>query len=274
MPARKNCVWISSVDGHANRYWASRNGDDGTAELLTSLAGPYWNENLVKPVLFEDAIVAALTNGGPFNAYIEVGPHPALKGPVGQSIKPHLPRRKALRYCGALNRGENDFVSISKTLGLLWCQFGSTAVDFTKGPSGEDSKHPILPELFPYRCPDDSDWEPRWRNFFSLKDMPWLRGHSFQGAVLFPGMGYIVIIDEVSRHLTAFCGANGHRFVSMEAYGLILERILHVPERGNPVEVITSAKVSQRRQSQGQSSIVKAEITFYICTNPNTGDLI
>ncbi|KAI6388797.1 putative Hybrid PKS-NRPS biosynthetic cluster [Pyricularia oryzae] len=295
VPARGDCVWISSVDGHANRYWASRNGDDGTAELLTSLAGPYWNENLVKPVLFEDAIVAALTSGGPFDACIEVGPHPALKGPVGQSISPHLPRRKALPYCGALNRGENGLVSISKALGLLWCRFGSTAVDFTKGPRGEDSKHQVLPELPPYawdhdenmfwresrisrnhrlreapetmrpnpssfretligqRCPDDSDWEPRWRNFFSLKDMPWLRGHSFQGAALFPGMGYIVMIDEVSRHLAAFCGANG----------------------GSPVEVVTSAKVSQRTQAKGQqSSIVEAEITFYICTNPNTGDLV
>ncbi|KAL5906922.1 hypothetical protein ACKVV1_011327 [Pyricularia oryzae] len=107
--------------------------------------------------------------------------------------------------------------------------------------------------LIGQRCPDDSDWEPRWRNFFNLKDMPWLCGHSFQGAALFPGMGYIVMIDEVSRHLAAFCGANG----------------------GSPVEVVTSAKVSQRTQAKGQqSSIVEAEITFYICTNPNTGDLV
>ncbi|KAL5867459.1 hypothetical protein ACKVWC_011349 [Pyricularia oryzae] len=109
--------------------------------------------------------------------------------------------------------------------------------------------------LIGQRCPDDSDWEPRWRNFFSFKDMPWLRGHSFQGAALFPGMGYIVMIDE--------------------AYGLILERILYVPDGGSPVEVVTSAKVLQRTQAKGQqSSIVEAEITFYICTNPNTGDFV
>ncbi|TLD11806.1 hypothetical protein PspLS_11641 [Pyricularia sp. CBS 133598] len=316
VPASRDCVWVSSVDGRANRYWASRNGDDGTAALLSSLAGPYWNENLVKPVLFEDAIVAAMTNGGPFDAIIEVGPHPALKGPVGQSMQPHLPRNKVLPYCGALNRGENGLISINKALGLLWCRFGSIAVDFTKGLSGEDRNRQVLLELPPYawdheekmfwresrisrnhrlreapesiqpnpssfcetligqRCPDDSDWEPRWRNFFSLKDMPWLRGHSFQGAALFPGMGYIVMVLEVSRHLAASCGASGHRLVSMEAYGLTLERTLCVPEGGSPVEVVTSAKVSQSRQAKGHSSIVEAEISFYICTDPKTGDFV
>ncbi|RHZ67150.1 type I polyketide synthase [Aspergillus thermomutatus] len=74
---KTDCVWISSVTG------ATISVDD---KMTSSLAGQYWVENMLQPVLFSQAIQHAV-NGSRFDIGIEVGPHHALKGPVLQTMK-------------------------------------------------------------------------------------------------------------------------------------------------------------------------------------------
>ncbi|KAF6805807.1 hybrid pks-nrps protein [Colletotrichum sojae] len=279
------CVWVSSVNGTADRYW-DRDFDD--------LAGPYWIANMVKPVLFADAVTTALTNGGPFDAAIEVGPHPALKGPVNQTVRPHL--GKPLPYCGSMSRDDDCVASFSELRGFLWTNFGPAALDYDGCQRCWTSDAPaprVVPDLPTYswdhgapiwresrlsrthrlrgrgnasillghRCPDDSDWEPRWRNFLSLKELPWLRGHSFQGEVLFPSAGYVAMMLEVAQFLA------GDRPMSLiEIDDLTLERPLKVEEGPRPVEMLTSVRVT----NQGGDKIT-AEFSSYVCSDPAKG---
>lgn len=280
-----NCVWVSSVDGTADRYW-DRDFDD--------LAGPYWIANMVKPVLFADAVTTALTNGGPFDAAIEVGPHPALKGPVNQTVRPHL--GKPLPYCGSMSRGDDCVASFGELQGFLWTNFGPAAVDYdgcqrcwtTESPAPRvvadlptyswDHGAPIWREsrlsrnhrlrgrgnasiLLGHRCPDDSDWEPRWRNFLSLKELPWLRGHSFQGEVLFPSAGYVAMMIEVAQFL-----AEDRPMSLIQIDNLTLERPLKVEEGPRPVEMLTSVKVTNQSGDK-----ITAEFSSYVCSDPTTG---
>ncbi|KAI6351505.1 hypothetical protein MCOR25_009893 [Pyricularia grisea] len=117
MPPRPGCVWVSSVDGNADRYW-----DNDVA----ALGGQYWIDNMVQPVLFTDAVEEALTNGGPFDVAVEIGPHPALKGPVGQTVQLLLSRK--IPYCGAMTRGADSVKALVDALGFLWCGWGGDSI--------------------------------------------------------------------------------------------------------------------------------------------------
>lgn len=282
------CVWVSSVDGTAERYW-DHNLDD--------LSGPYWIENMIKPVLFADACTTALTNGGPFDMAIEVGPHPALKGPVNQTVRPHL--GKQLLYYGSMNRGEDGVKSVLDLLGFIWSNFGASVLDIDgyercwreKNPIHKviddlpayawDHTAPIWREsrlsrnhrlrtrgsgytLLGQRCVDDSDWEPRWRNFPSLKELPWLRGHAFQGEVLFPAAGYVAMMLEVAHFLS------DDRPISLiEINDLTLERPSKVQDGLRPVEMLTSVRVTSKGGASGDK--VTADFSAFVCSDAAAG---
>ncbi|KAL8369933.1 hypothetical protein RB595_000338 [Gaeumannomyces hyphopodioides] len=312
-PPSRSCVWVSSVGGTAERYW-----DAAPEDLQTALAGQYWVDNMVKPVLFEDAVTVALTNGGPFDAAIEIGPHAALKGPVSQTVQPLL--NKELPYWGAMSRGEDCVKSVSQAVGLLWTNFGSAAVPRFPGADKESgvsnfsdktdrdrlspprvltdlpsypwdhdrsfwresrisrnnrlrgpSKPDTAPSLLGRRCPDDTDQEPRWRNFLSLKEAPWLRGHSFQGQALFPAAGYIVMVLEAAQALAQGSGRPGSAATSaslVEIENMIFEKTLSVGE-SRPVELITSMKLNN--SSGDTNGFMAGTVCFHICSDASTG---
>ncbi|TLD24362.1 hypothetical protein PspLS_06895 [Pyricularia sp. CBS 133598] len=279
---RSPCVWISSVTGNADMFW------DGDFDGLAT--GQYWVDNMVQPVLFADAVTAALTNGGPFDAAIEVGPHPALKGPVGQTVQPHL--KRTIPYCGSMNRGADCVNSLSEALGFLWRNFGASAIRHPEDlgrprprmvrdlpPYPWDHSKPIWREsrvsrnhrlrhqdrafLLGRRCPDDTDAEPRWRNMLSLAELPWLRGHAFEGEALYPAAAYIVMLLEVAQFLAA-----GRAVAFVELSDMSFNRTLAIPEGGRAVEIITSAKVDERN---GLKNSIRASAQFSVCQDPVSG---
>ncbi|TLS26264.1 hypothetical protein PpBr36_04729 [Pyricularia pennisetigena] len=280
--SRNPCIWVSSVTGNADLFW-----DEEFDGLAT---GQYWVDNMVQPVLFADAVTAALTNGGPFDAAIEVGPHPALKGPVGQTVQQHL--KRSIPYCGSMNRGADCVDSLSDALGFLWCNFGSSAISHPEDPRRPrprmvkdlpsyswDHSKPIWREsrvsrnhrlrhqersfLLGRRCPDDSDAEPRWRNMLSLAELPWLRGHAFEGEALYPAAAYIVMLLEVAQFLAA-----GREVAFVELSDMSFNRTLAIPEGGRAVEIITSAKVEE---SGGLKDRIRASVGFSVCQDPASG---
>lgn len=98
-------AWFSSVD---------------SAELMTpadALAHDYWVRNMTNAVLFQDALAAAVGSGS-FDVAIEVGPHPALKGPATEVIRSEA--GKDMAYLGTCQRGKNDVAAMAETLGALW----------------------------------------------------------------------------------------------------------------------------------------------------------
>ncbi|KAL4783545.1 acyl transferase domain-containing protein [Aspergillus varians] len=97
-------------------------------QSTNDLSSTYWNDNMVEPVLFSQAVELAVTAGSPFDLAIEVGPHPALQGPAKQTIE--AVSGVVIPYSGTLQRNSDDIEALSSSLAYIWKTFGATAVDF------------------------------------------------------------------------------------------------------------------------------------------------
>ncbi|KAL4881198.1 hypothetical protein BJY04DRAFT_218375 [Aspergillus karnatakaensis] len=115
---RRQCQWYSSVWGPNGR---SRSFDQSADSKL--LEGQYWVDNMTQAVLFSQALARALNEDQCFDFALEVGPHPALKGPSSEVIK--MITGISLPYAGLLKRGQNAVSSFADALGSLWTSFPS-----------------------------------------------------------------------------------------------------------------------------------------------------
>ena len=106
-----SCRWFSSVHGREMNL-----ADDTEIGLSDS----YWAENMTQPVLFSQALRSCLlaTNAPGLTGVVEVGPHPALRGPALQTIKEAAGSEPP--YSGTLVRGINAVTALSSCLGFLW----------------------------------------------------------------------------------------------------------------------------------------------------------
>lgn len=253
---KPHCVWISSVYGF--------HGEPDPE----SLRDVYWEQNMTKPVLFSQALERALYQQGPFDVALEVGPHPALKGPATQVIK-HV-EGNPIPYQGLLSRRENDVEAFSNALGFMWAHLGPSMVDFqgykraygpkfTKGkllkglPTycwdhgqsfwresrlSKRYRHRGKPhELLGSRCQDDSDCEMRWRNIIRIEEIPWLRGHRLQGQIVMPAASYCVMALEASIEMS-----KGQSISLIELRDVAIYRAIALDEGSAGAELIFSLK--------------------------------
>ena len=222
-PARGGATWISSVYG------------EDASDYLNILKDEYWNNNMVSPVLFSQALEFAIAEKGPFDLAIECGLHPALKGPALQVIQEVL--GGSIPYTGMLSRTKNDREAFAEGLGYIWQAFGENAVDylaFDRYLAGPDAPRPrMIPDLPAYAwdherifwhesrqsttnrtkpdashqllgtlCPDGTQEQLRWRNMLRPKEIPWLSGHQIQGQMVFPAAGYLSTALEAAWFVT------------------------------------------------------------------------
>ncbi|TLD18611.1 hypothetical protein PspLS_10350 [Pyricularia sp. CBS 133598] len=214
------CRWVSSVF----------TCDVSDIPSDVSLGSSYWVANLVQPVRFTEALemlyLGASMNGG-YDLGIEVGPHPALQGPVKQTVQ-EFTADSPLAYTGLMKRGENSTEAISKGLGYIWQIFGEGVVDFGAYEAfcaGEDAGKsnfavakglPTYPwdhsrtlwqesrlskafrtskspshELLGRQLLDGVPGRLRWRNIIKRSEIEWLEGHQVQNQVVFPAAGYV-----------------------------------------------------------------------------------
>lgn len=218
--------------GHPACAWFSSVSDEEITSTKASLKDMYWNDNMVNPVLFSQAVECAVAAKGPFTLAVEVGPHPALKGPITQVIQDLI--EQSIPYTGVLRRGQNDIEAFADGLGFLWTHLGQSAPNFESFDAmvSNDTKPQLLKDLPSYswdharvfwhesrvskairtrhtpvhqllgtRCPDGADQEFRWRNFLSPREVPWLSGHQIQGQMIFPGAGYVATALEAASAL-------------------------------------------------------------------------
>ncbi|AEO68365.1 uncharacterized protein THITE_2050301 [Thermothielavioides terrestris NRRL 8126] len=211
-------IWVSSVYG---------SGQPSQKELKAS----YWKDNMVKPVLFYEAVGTAIDTLGPFDCAIEVGPHPALKGPVTETVKEKSD--SAIPYSGLLHRKTDDREAFADFLGWMWTQFGSSSQQIRQFVLGSVQPQlakvrladaPLYPwdhsqkyhresrisrqyhfkpdaphELLGVRTRDDNKHQLRWRNILKFERLPWVKHHSFQGQALFPASAYLVMTLDAAR---------------------------------------------------------------------------
>ncbi|KAK2855663.1 Type I Iterative PKS, partial [Arthroderma sp. PD_2] len=194
----------------------------------------YWVDNLTRPVLFHQALKNCLQCPGfNVNFTLEIGPHPALKGPVTDTIKEVI--GKGLNYCGTLSRGRDDLEALTEALGCLWATLGPAAIDlgqFERSCYGEYIKYQSVTDLPSYPWHHDKQlwfearscradrlqdtqyhdllgkivsdggsgqWE--WKNLLKVKELPWLSDHALQGQPVFPATGYIALAMEAAMQV-------------------------------------------------------------------------
>ncbi|KAF7540713.1 hypothetical protein G7054_g1177 [Neopestalotiopsis clavispora] len=212
-------IWISSVTGQH-----IENID------LNTLRDTYWRDNMREPVLFYKAMECAIQSQGPFDVFLEIGPHPALKSPASDVIVAVTRRDQSIPYIATLFRGKNDAEAFASALGSLWTYGIPIELEaFRRRPpkllkdlptyswnhdrvfwhetrrarairtkNGGNVPHPLLGT----RCEDEGDGELRFRNYLHLRDLPWLADHRIQGQMVLPGSAYMVACLEAV--MTAF----------------------------------------------------------------------
>lgn len=184
-------------------------------------------------VLFSGALARAVRHLGGFDLAVEVGPHPALRGPATATLG-------GVEYTGLLARGRSDVGQLAAALGFVWTRLGTDGVRFSavQALTGAASTT-LLKNLPPYpfehqraywagsrfanhfrhRCAPPNPvlgapcsegatpGEIQWRNVLRPGETAWLRGHVLQGQTVFPATGYVNMTVEAVRALALDAGA-------------------------------------------------------------------
>ncbi|KAK1991122.1 beta-ketoacyl synthase domain-containing protein [Colletotrichum falcatum] len=265
---RNSTVWISSVYA------------DGTEPTIEELRGSYWRDNMVKAVSFHEAIGLALASQGPFDSAVEIGPHPALKGPVQQTVK--AVTGGALSYSGLLDRTKDDRRAFAEFLGFTWSYYGTGAIDWralvvnSTQPNLASSRIdlPSYPwdhsqmyfresriahqyhfreqgphELLGVRTRDDTEFELRWRNILKLETVPWIQHHKFQGQALLPASAYCVLALDAAKVVL-----DGRRASVVELADLEFMSGISLEANTYGVEIMVSLSIQPSSSSSSSST--------------------
>ena len=243
----------------------------GRVAESSELTQDYWVANLVSPVLFSDALSTMYTAQDMSEVLkpgilVEVGPHPALKGPAREILRA-AGTAESTMYVGTLTRNEDDTLSMLRLAGAMFdkaAPLNLLAVNYPETRAQDQQLLVDLPSypwnhttrywhdsrvghnhLFPKSPRNDilgsisafsSSVEPVWRNILRLDEMPWLLHHQMQGMPVFPMAGYIVLAVEAAGQRANF------RNVPFDSYEL-REFVISSPlvlKEGVDVEITTS----------------------------------
>lgn len=282
--AANDCIWFSST--YQNR---EMHGDE-------DLSGPYWADNMVRPVLFSHAVQAATSAGNAFDIGIEVGPHATLKGPALQTLQES--QKDGIPYTGVLHRGKDDVEAFSDALGYLWSQFSSSKIDFwafDSLASGYENRN-LISELPAYhwdheklfwhgsrasraflaqknppnpllgsRTTDVMEQEIRWRNLLRLSELPWIRGHQLQGQVIYPATAYIATAVEAAKFLVP----NEGNIAVIEVEDFSLGKPLVFRDDDAGIETVFTLSEIAKDSDDAYS----ASFTYHACSNAESEQL-
>lgn len=253
-------AWFSSVIG----------GMKMSADALTE---SYWVDNMCNPVLFSSALARSVLDCGQFDMAIEVGPHPALKGPATANLEE---MGVTMPYVGVIARGKDDVEELATLLGSLWTRLGPDNVNLSAVQSllsDVTESHSLLTDLpsypfdhhrsywtgsrvnnhFKHRkespnpvlgtvCSEGTTTqEVQWRNLLRPSETPWLRGHKLQGQTVFPATGYVSMAIEAMKYL-AGQDQIGHFKIS----DLEISRAISINDDGVGIETVFSVSSVDR----------------------------
>ena len=190
------CEMFSSVTGH---------------ELKSDHCTPeYWRHNLISMVRFSEALTHCIQAHPATASIVEIGPHPALKGPVTEILK--RAGNSNIKYFPSCLREENDFISLLNSAGEMLARGVRMNLDMVNAEpdalnpgTGDYVNGKVLTDLPKYRWNhstsfwvesrmsrrlrfrgfprhqligsrvlDDVPSHSTWRNHWLLKEIPWL----------------------------------------------------------------------------------------------------
>mgnify|MGYP001186182469 FL=1 len=287
-------VQILTPPENAPRWFSSVYGGDQMSEDNDDLTGQYWADNMLQPVLFSQALTAALDEAGTPAFAMEVGPHPALKGPASATIEEVT--GGSIPYTGTLSRNANDIKSLAESLGFIWTYLGAQTPNFKAyNALFGNSRQEVLKNLPQYtwdhdrtywyesrvsrlfraqrpqatheilgvRMDSELEGEYRWHNFLKPSEISWLRGHTVQGQVLFPAAGFVALAVEGSKTFTA-----DETVALIELHDFSIHNALAIADESYGAEIITSIKSIVR-----ENDTITAQFSCDACTNRDTGSM-
>ncbi|OAA57329.1 Beta-ketoacyl synthase [Cordyceps fumosorosea ARSEF 2679] len=251
------------------RMFSSVTGRDSTARAMD---GTYWSDNMTGRVRFSDAVTGMVLGEDDqlaVDVLVEIGPHPALKGPTKQTVK-SLGIEADIPYIGSLDRKVPAYESLLACAGQLFSlgyPVDLVAVNSEHVRGEDDSiKMQALGRLLedtptyswdhksfwsetrwnreyrqrPYRhsilgapVPGTPSNNPRWRNYIRLSELPWLRDHSIDGSVLFPAAAYFSLgIEALVRTISVDMPFD------IVLSGVHIEAALALPDTETGVEIM------------------------------------
>ncbi|KAI0571333.1 Polyketide synthase [Pyrenophora tritici-repentis] len=241
-----------------------------TGKLLTGdscLDAQYWRANMERPVLFNSALRSSFEEILPSDTdkavLIEIGPHPALAGPIGQILR-DTGRNNHILHIGSLRRGNPCDESLMYLAGKLYqqglplnyevlCPPGKFVKNLPRYPWKQDITHWLEPrisrewrfrehpphELLGSRVFESAANEPVWRKVFTLNEVPWLAGHEVNGDIIFPAAGYIAMVGEAIQQLSETEDGSSDGTFSMRNVRIASALVLKMDKI---TEIITSFK--------------------------------
>lgn len=279
-----SCAWVSSV------Y------PDRPLDELANLDASYWLDNLLSPVLFKQAVERVMSLG-PFDVAIEVGPHPALKGPVRETLES---LQLDLPYTALLQRNSDSNHSISNGLGYLWTHLNNLAIDFDRyeGAMGGPASYRFISDLPVYRwnhsqeywhesnlsrnlrqrshpvhpllgdlSPQSSSNQLSWKAILRPQDLPWVHDHQIQGQTVFPAAGYAATALETVPFLAA---ENAVQLVEIEDLIIHQAMVFENDDQESGIEVRSTVSVNRDDPTR-----ITAQFTYEACAgNQQTFHLV
>ncbi|KPA36513.1 polyketide synthase, partial [Fusarium langsethiae] len=256
-PSSTSPIWYSSVR-------------EGRVMAACDVVSDYWKDNLASPVLFSQALTCAMSdNATGLDIVVEVGPHPALKGPALSTLQASTDTK--LTYTGCMQHGGDDVDAFASALGHLWERFGSGCLDIAslmsksfpervnKSMAKELPRYPWdhsrsywaasrrakaflhgdrLHLLLGKLSADSTVSSITWNNFIRPRDIDWLEGHGLQGQTVFPGAGYVIMAMEAALHV-----ASGRQVQLLEVVQLSIDKAITFEDESTSVELSLKADV-------------------------------
>jgi len=227
---------------------------------------------------------------------LEIGPHAAMQSAIRENVATRKDH-DAILSLGLLNRNQPTLSNALKAIGQLWTlgfpvlPSKVNKVDPTNVPP-RDTKAPgysfnhserILVEsrivknyrlrqhprhdLFGAPVPDWNKEYPRWRNYLSVEEQPWLRDHKITDSIVFPAVGYLISALEALRQITD----PKDKIIAFRFKDVSFKRALIIPDEKDGVEVMLALARMDESSLWGSSTWRKFHVSSY---NPVGDDWI
>ena len=178
----------------------------------------YWWRNVREPVLFSDAITAAVAAGA--RVFVEIGPNPTLLSHVNDTIEERTATIATLGIMEKRDKGGDPLVA-AVAVAIARGAAIDEAKAFGSGPAaGASVALPTYPwQRKTYRLPDtvespglirSAKWHPligarygadtlEWRSSLDTSMHPWLADHCVDGRAILPGAAFAEMALAVAR---------------------------------------------------------------------------
>lgn len=222
----ENCDWAPRSASHVSMYSSVK------GVRVSELNGAtYWEQNMVSPVLFNDAVQDMLQES--LDMLIEISPSNSLSGPIEQIMS--FVQCNA-EYAHAWQRGPDALRALGDLFGKLFIRGSSMKVHrFNFDNSGYSPSTIVdLPNYcwnhstkYWHESSSSQDWrfrkfvhhdllgskilgtpwhQPIWSKVLRVEDVPWLKDHRIGETIVFPAAGYLSMAIEAAFQMQKATG--------------------------------------------------------------------